>query len=288
MSIARSLSLCLLTLTLISDFSHAVTYTTVDVPGASETRGVWDINNIGQMVGGYYDNTVFQEHGFIDTNGSFATLDFPAAILTESHGINDSGQVVGEYCASDGTCHGFYYDGATYTTIEPNHVTSSSLQKINNAGQMAGFAVDAASVVHAFIYDLSTNSITVLRPPRGSNAVADGINNVGDVVGYYLVGSSLPGFIYGGGHYKKIAFPPVSNSTEAQDINDSGVVVGVVTLDTQKGTEYHGFLYQTGQFVRFVFPGTSVTEAFGINNAGMIVGLYGDSSNNSHGFLRTP
>ena len=55
------------------------------------------------------------------------------------------------------------------------------------------------------------------------------------------------------------------------------------TLDSQRETQYHGFLYQTGQFV-FVFPGTSYGKTFGINNAGMIVGIYGDSSNLSHGF----
>jgi len=286
MTILRSLALCVVALAISTPFSRAVTYTTVDVPGASETLGVWDINNTGQMVGAYYD-AAFQQHGFIDTNGTFTTLDFPGATATQLHGINDSGQVVGLYCASDGTCHGFYYDGTTFTTIEPKNVMESSLEKINNSGQMAGWAEDLASVDHAFTYDSSTSSFSSLRPPRGDDGVAHGINNLGFVVGRYSVGSTEPAFLYGGGRYRQIAYP-AANTTEAQDINDSGAVVGFLTLDSQRGTQYHGFLYQTGQFVRFVFPGTSFTEALGINNAGMIVGLYGDSSNIGHGFLRTP
>jgi hypothetical protein len=44
-------------------------------------------------VGGF--NAAFIEHGFVDTGGSFTTIDVPGAVGTTAYGINDSGQIVG-------------------------------------------------------------------------------------------------------------------------------------------------------------------------------------------------
>jgi uncharacterized membrane protein len=43
----------------------------------------------------------------------------------------------------------------------------------------------------------------------------------------------------------------------------------------------------TGAYSSFSFPGAIFTQALGINNAGSIVGLYIDSKNQYHGFLKT-
>ena len=50
----------------------------------------------------------------------------------------------------------------------------------------------------------------------------------------------------------------------------------------------HGFLLDTGgSFTQIDVPGTSETFAFGINDAGQIVGFFDDSTGR-HGFLATP
>jgi len=47
----------------------------------------------------------------------------------------------------------------------------------------------------------------------------------------------------------------------------------------------HGFRLAGGTFTSFNFPGATFTDAYGINNAGDIVGDYLDSAGAGHGFL---
>jgi len=57
--------------------------------------------------------------------------------------------------------------------------------------------------------------------------------------------------------------------------------VGTCTLADGKD---HGFLLSNGSFTIIDVPGSTTTEAMGINNAGWIVGYYSDSSGTRHGF----
>jgi hypothetical protein len=50
----------------------------------------------------------------------------------------------------------------------------------------------------------------------------------------------------------------------------------------------HGFLLSRGVFTSFDFPGAIFTDAAGVNPGGIIVGVYVDSTNVVHGFIRTP
>jgi probable HAF family extracellular repeat protein len=55
-----------------------------------------DINNTGQIVGGFGDASGV--HGFLISDGIFtAQIDVPGASFTEVFGINDTGQIVGEF-----------------------------------------------------------------------------------------------------------------------------------------------------------------------------------------------
>ena len=72
------------------------TFTAIDVPGANGVTAATGINNLGQIVGHYNDGT-FIEHGFVETNGKFATFDVPGGTEPTPHGINDFGQIVGDY-----------------------------------------------------------------------------------------------------------------------------------------------------------------------------------------------
>jgi probable HAF family extracellular repeat protein len=47
----------------------------------------------------------------------------------------------------------------------------------------------------------------------------------------------------------------------------------------------HGFLLDSGNFTTLDYPGAIHTNAFGINNAGDIVGTYFTAPNAAHGFL---
>jgi probable HAF family extracellular repeat protein len=77
--------------------------TLIDFPGAVATAA-WDINNRGQVVGGYKKDGV--THGFLWQKGKFTSVNIPGALFTNVFGINSAGDMVGLY--QDGTTgHGF-------------------------------------------------------------------------------------------------------------------------------------------------------------------------------------
>ena len=68
-------------------------------------------------MGGYHNNTGF--HGFIDDRGAFSPVDVPfsGAPDTIAAGINDRGQIVGQYNAS-GAEHGLWDDQGRLSSID--------------------------------------------------------------------------------------------------------------------------------------------------------------------------
>lgn len=64
----------------------------INAPGAIDTYA-YGINDSGQIVGDFVD--ALGSHGFVDTGGSFTTVDVPGFCCTSAQGINDNGQIVG-------------------------------------------------------------------------------------------------------------------------------------------------------------------------------------------------
>jgi uncharacterized membrane protein len=117
-------------------------FTTIDFPGAVDTLPV-AINNRDQIVGTSIDseNT---KRGFLLEEGEFTAIDHPDATSevegggTAPFGLNDRGQIVGQY--SDSSCHGFLLDGDTFTTIDdPDALFATGAADLNERGQIVGF-----------------------------------------------------------------------------------------------------------------------------------------------------
>lgn len=111
-------------------------------------------------------------------------------------------------------------------------------------------------------------------PNSGNTTSAFGINNTGVVTGNYLdPGTGLvTGFVYANGAYTSVAVPSAL-STSLGAINGAGLALGTYEA---VGNTIHSFTYD-GSNITFLpdYPGTGVTEtaAYGINNAGRIVGV---------------
>jgi hypothetical protein len=117
-------------------------FTTIDFPGAPSTLAL-AINNRDQISGAAIDseNT---KHGFLLQEGEFIAIDHPDGTSevkgggTGLFGLNDHGQIVGQY--SDSRCHGFLLDGDTFTTIDdPDALFATGAGDINDRGQIVGF-----------------------------------------------------------------------------------------------------------------------------------------------------
>lgn len=77
---------------------------------------------------------------------------------------------------------------------------------------------------------------------------------------------------------------PGATGTQVNGINNSGVIEGAFT----DASGQHAFIDGPTGLIRFDYPGTSgVTQAFAIDQAGDVVGVYTDAAGASHGFLRS-
>jgi probable HAF family extracellular repeat protein len=213
-----------------------------------------------------------------------------------ANGINDNGQIVGTYAASNGD-HGFLYSDGTYT-IGPLWTEAAGIDDSGNiVGSSYYYTSSLENGYHGFLLEPNGKYIT-LDDPLGYSTVALGINeHNGQIVGYFD-GSQYPGgvhgFLYSNGQYTTLDDPHGLGveGTVATGINDYGKIVGYYednkTLDVTNGPRgnYHGFLYSNGHYTTLNDPlSPGGTFATGINDHGQIVGYYFDSHWHEHGFL---
>jgi uncharacterized membrane protein len=123
-------------------------------------------------------------------------------------------------------------------------------------------------------------SFTALNVSGTTFTDALGINNTGQIVGYYGDNDQdFSGFLLSGGNYTTLQVPGASLS-QASGINDAGQIVG----DYQAGGTTQGFLLSGGNYTTLDVPGADTTQAFGINDVGQIVG-FEDPRRVGFGFL---
>ena len=141
--------------------------TTIDLPARGGS--VQGINHLGEVTGWYSTDAFPFLHGFFrDKKGVFTTLDVPGSDLTEAVGLNDRGQVVGDYRdASTGVFHGFAWDAGVFSTIDVPFpgATSTAAQGINRFGDIVGF-YDDANGRHGFLFkdgEFSTDCFSWLQ-----------------------------------------------------------------------------------------------------------------------------
>ena len=80
-------------------------------------------------------------HGFAKSGGTFSNVDFPGATWTQAIGVNDAGQIVGDYLDAASVEHGFVSSAGTFTAINFPGATSTAAAGINAAGDIVGVLV---------------------------------------------------------------------------------------------------------------------------------------------------
>ena len=246
-----------------------------------------------------------------------ASSKFPGTFIS---GINDLGDVVGYYQEGDplaglGGPAGVTYQAfkrdlnGTFSKINPPDATRDSFATgVNNAGVVSGYFTDTSNNTHGYL--LTGTQFEILDVPGpgptgpASTTIALGLNSHGDVVGSYYSGlgttisPSIDGFALHDGIYSDVIVPGVSASmvqpatgfsaiNHAFGINSNGDVVGYYFARYDPNSYgLHGFLLSNGGYQTLDYPGTSyhATTAFGINDAGQIVGDFEDEKG-PHAYL---
>jgi hypothetical protein len=138
-----------------------------------------------------------------------------------------------------------------------------------------------------------TYTFTTINDPNGTAGTdVNGINNAGEIVGFYNDGTQYHGFTYIGGSYTTFNAPGATGGTLVDGINNLGWIVGAYIDSAGE----HGFLdnpalpasFETIDYPSAIpgvisSPNTGGTEVLGINDQGEMVGAYVDSQG-LHGF----
>jgi len=113
---------------------------------------------------------------------TFTTLNDPLAPdRTLAHGINGSGQIVGQYTNNNTGTNGFLLSAGTYTTIadplDTQHLTESF--GINDAGQIVGLYATGPTATHGFLYNPTNGAYTTSTIPRPPKAPLRSASTIG-------------------------------------------------------------------------------------------------------------
>jgi Cu/Zn superoxide dismutase len=234
-------------------------YANENFPGSVQTQ-VTGLNDRGVTVGFWSSmnnaSMVNDNHGFWEHNGQFHTADFPAGSpgnppVDQLLGVNDGDVAVGFWTDAAGNNHGYKLDLSTgrYSSVtDPNSPGASlTAAAINGSGHIAGFYTNPATgTTDGFLK--AHRQFLDLAVPGASATQALGVNDHGEVVGTYTVGSGSSAVMHG--------FTWTSGG-------------GFATVDEPNGM------------------GTTTTIN-GVNDAGDLAGFYVDGAGNTDGFLATP
>jgi probable HAF family extracellular repeat protein len=246
-------------------------FSTFAVPGDVIETQFNDLNNRGDIIGGYVrsDRT---GQGFLLDDGVLTPIAPPGALATLPLHINAKGQIVGLYSDVSETYpivlpfHGFLLSDGVYTTIDVPGSSSTAAFGINNRGQIVGVFSDADGP-HGFLLD--DGVFTTIDIAGSLGTFATGINARGQIVGVYTDATPAPhAFLLDRGVCTTIDLPG-AQGTQPNDINDRGQIVG----QYEAGGAVHGFLLDRGTFTTIDAPGAPrATQVIGINDRGEMVG----------------
>jgi uncharacterized membrane protein len=233
----------------------------------------------------------------------FTTFDGPNAGTSAAAGTNENG------IANNGTAVGFTIDNngnfLNFTT-NPSKSRKATVLNVEGSTTAMAFGVNTSGTVvgtdgNGNAFFTKGNKVTTFIPSGGMSATAFGINDKGTIVGQYVTSTATPGFVRLSSKsfvtINALSGPDVVN---AQGINNRGQIVGFyVGNDGQD----HGFMAsengpKIGSITAVAIPDPAIpavpgepgatfvfSQVLGINDKGIAVGYYGDSTTSQHGFL---
>jgi len=192
-------------------------FTSFDYPDAFLTDG-YGINNGGQIVGGYLATESSNELGFEDNNGTFTTINFPAAVGGLAvEDINDAGQLAGAYIDAEEFEHGFVSATGPFAYVA--NINSNTVSMIDIPTSLPVSAIPVGSGPWGVAVSPDQTKVYVSNNHGNNVSVINTASNT--VVATIPVQSSPFG----------VAFTPDGTSTYV--VNGSSNSVSVINTDSQ-------------------------------------------------------
>jgi hypothetical protein len=215
------------------------------------------INNNGRIAAYYGSGAAGHPNKGYTINAPYAQGDiksenFPGAAQTQAIGLSDDGVQVGFYATASGANFGWYFNGSFHKVEFPTGNNAKpvvdQLLGVNDHDIAVGFYNNSAGASRGYEYNIKTHKFSLVAKPGAPT------------------GGKAP------------------NLTAAA-INNHGEVAGFYT--TTGGT-VDAFTKLGNSFRTLAVKGATMTQAFGVNDNGTVVGTYTDGSGGTattHGFI---
>lgn len=272
--------------------------------GNSTAHGI----NAAGLIAGESDAADFSSSRAYVDDGTMYDLGGFGGSFSSSNGINASGEITGYSQLPDGYDHAFLWvpgkpggvKGKMYNLGTLPGQPSSVGEAINDTGTIAGETLDTNFISHAMIWQPGTVNgtsgvMTALpEPPGTQSSGALGINDGGQVVGQLQTADGqLHAYVYDGGVMTDLGTLPGGSFSAAYSINASGLAVGYA--ETAVRGNDHAVAFTGGRVIDLnsFLPGSAksagvvLTTAYGVNDAGQIVGV-ATIGGHLRGYLLTP
>jgi hypothetical protein len=213
-------------------------------------------------------------------------------VPSEALGINNSGLVTGAYIDPvTGGWSSFLLERGDLTTgIEIAGATDTLLGPANNSGVESGNFGDETHARPVF-YDIRRGTYAPLPEIPGMPFnFGNGINDLGHGVGVAYAsgdinaGGNGPGmnWFWDGTDYSFFTVPGATFGASVGGLNDRDQISGYYVDGT--GTP-RGFVKNGPNYTTLDAPGAAYTIGNGINNQGVVTGLYVNPGHSHHGFI---
>ena len=213
-------------------FAHGK-YELLDLSQQTGYANTWPrgLNGRGDIVGYISTSSGIGDRGFIlrtrSSRNWLELVDHPGASGTRLSGVNDVGEIVGEFTDASGERVGFLLVDGVFTELHRPEVDQAIPYAITNDGRIVGFS-DTAHGGSGFLMDGGVY-ITVSYPGAESTKLR-GINARGDIVGEYVGQDGWAhGFVLRDCAFMPYDHPAAIGGSVVSGINDAGVVIGMYT-----------------------------------------------------------
>ena len=256
--------------------------------GGTDSGGL-GINNRGQVTGFSLPSANTPDHAFLwspstpnGVSGTMQDLGTLGGQYSRGYGINDDGQVTGQYYTTGGDYGAFLYHGAMHDlgTLGGSYAGGFA---INDSGQVTGESTTSGSIVpHAMLWtpatpDGTSGTMYDLGTLGGSQSNGYGINSSGQVTGFASTGGDVESHAF-------VWTPTISNGASGTML-DLGTLGGTISVGIginlnghvagtsfTQDIEQHAFLYDGAMHDLGTLSGGQSFGA-GINSRGHVVGI---------------
>ena len=255
--------------------ARAQTYTISDLgtlPGGSDTTGANAINSKGDVTGSSGSFAFLSEGSGLVDLGLAPFVAVP--VSSQGFAINTANQVAGE--TFDGVQNATLYTNGVYTNLTPGaEVDGSSGVGINTSGEVVGtmdLFANSTLTSHAFLWQpTKPNGTTGQLVDLNPTTPANSQSQADAINDSGVVAGVVNGVAstYSGGKWTSLVGIAAAGTPSA--IDGSGQIVGSVFVSSAVPRE--AFLYSGGKTTLLgVLPGQGTSMALAINDSGQIVG----------------